>query len=75
MNKINNNNNMDEKLNKIIEETVDTIIDTLDETIVDYMYEHGDYELPEIFESKFVQDHNYLTKEVITELYNRLKNI
>ena len=72
MNKINNNNNMSKNFNKIINETVDTLIDQVEDQLVEYMYEFGDYTESN---DKFALDHEYLTKEVIRELYSRLKNI
>jgi len=67
----NNNNNMNKNFNKIVDETVDTLIDQIDETLVDYMYEHGDYTESN---DEFALDHEYMTKKVILELYNRLRN-
>ena len=57
-------------INKVVDETVDTIIDLLDETVVDYMYEYGEYTESN---DEFALDQEYLTKKVILELYNRLK--
>ena len=62
---------MNNNHNKIVNETVDTLIDQLDQTLVDYMYEHGEYTESN---DEFALDHEYLTKKVILELYNRLKN-
>ena len=60
---------MSKDFNKIINETVDTIIDQLEETLVDYMYIYGGYTESN---DEFALDHEYLTKEVIKELYNRI---
>ena len=68
----NNNNNMNQVLNKIINETVDTMIDQVEDKLVDYMYEYGEYTESN---DEFALDHEYLTKKVILELYNRLKEI
>jgi len=57
--------------NKIVDETIDTIIDQLDQTLIDYMYVYGGYTESD---DEFTLDHKHLTKEVIKELYNRLKN-
>jgi len=65
------NNNMNKKFNKIIDETVDTLIDQVNDQIVEYMYEHGDYTESN---DEFALDHEYMTKKVILELYNRLRN-
>ena len=62
---------MNNNHNKIVNETVDTLIDQLDQTLVDYMYEYGEYTESN---DEFALDHEYLTKKVILELYNRLKN-
>ncbi len=62
---------MNKNHNKIVNETVDTLIDQLDQTLVEYMYEYGEYTESN---DEFALDHEYLTKKVILELYNRLKN-
>tara|TARA_R110002153_G_C12914351_1_gene453888 strand:+ start:37 stop:228 length:192 start_codon:yes stop_codon:yes gene_type:complete len=62
---------MNNNHNKIASETVDTLIDQLDQTLVDYMYEYGEYTESN---DEFALDQEYLTKKVILELYNRLKN-
>ncbi len=62
---------MNNNHNKIVNETVDTLIDQLDQTLVDYMYEYGEYTESN---DEFALDHEYLTQEVILELYNRLQN-
>ena len=73
MNQINNNNNnMNKNFNKIINETVDTLIDQVEDQLVEYMYEYGDYTESN---DEFALDHEHLTKKVVLELYNRLKNI
>ena len=59
-------------INKVVDETVDTLIDQLDQTLVDYMYEYGGYTESN---DEFALDHEHLTKKVVLELYNRLKNI
>ena len=67
-----NNNNMNKEykiINKVVDETVDTIIDQLDQTLVDYMYEYGEYTESN---DEFALDQEYLTKEVIKELYSRI---
>ena len=66
------NNNMNKEykiINKVVDETVDTIIDQLDQTLVDYMYEYGGYTESN---DEFALDQEYLTKEVIKELYSRI---
>ena len=60
-----------EIVERIIDETVDTIIDSIDETTVDYMFEYGNYEETD---SQFLEDLKVFKKEIITELYNRIKN-
>jgi len=62
---------MSKNFDKIINETVDTLIDHIEDELVDYMYEYGDYGDSN---DEFVLDHEHLTKKVILELYNRLKN-
>ena len=62
---------MNKNHNKIVNETVDTLIDQLDQTLVEYMYEYGEYTESN---DEFALDHEYLTQEVILELYNRLQN-
>ena len=62
---------MNNNHNKIVDETIDTIIDQLDQTLIDYMYVYGGYTESD---DEFTLDHKHLTKEVIKELYNRLKN-
>ena len=57
-------------INKVVDETVDTIIDQVEDQLVEYMYIYGDYTESN---DEFTLDHEYLTKEVIKELYNRLK--
>ena len=60
-----------EIVERIIDETVDTIIDSIDETTVDYMFEYGNYEETD---NQFLEDLQVFKKEIITELYNRIKN-
>ena len=62
---------MNNNHNKIVNETVDTIIDQVHDELVDYMYEYGEYTDSD---DEFALDQEYLTKRVILELYNRLKN-
>tara|TARA_R110002012_G_scaffold304594_1_gene508167 strand:+ start:83 stop:280 length:198 start_codon:yes stop_codon:yes gene_type:complete len=59
--------------NKIVNETVNALIDQLiiEEQLIDCMYESGDYNESD---DGFALDKEYLTKKVILELYNRLKN-
>ena len=56
---------------KIINETVDTIIDSIYEKTEDYMYEYGKYTESN---NEFFEDREEYMIEVISELYNRLKN-
>ena len=58
-------------INKVVDETIDTIVDQLDQTLIDYMYVYGGYTESD---DEFALDHEYLTKEVIKELYSRVKN-
>ena len=48
------------------------MIDQVEDKLVDYMYEYGEYTESN---DEFALDHEYLTKKVILELYNRLKEI
>ena len=59
-------------MNKVVDETVDTLIDQIEDQLVEYMYEYGDYTESN---DEFALDHEHLTKKVVLELYNRLKNI
>ena len=59
-------------LEKIVNETIDTTIDSIDEKVVDYMYEHGDYEESD---NRFIHDKELITRLVIKQLYFRtIKN-
>lgn len=67
---------MNKNPNKIVNETVNALIDhfpfsQLEEQLIDCMYESGDYNESD---DGFALDKEYLTKKVILELYNRLKN-
>ena len=62
---------MNNNPNKIVSETVNALIDQVDEQLIDCMYESGDYNESD---DGFALDKEYLTKKVILELYNRLKN-
>ena len=63
---------MNQPLNKIINETVDALIDQVEDKLVDCMYEYGEYTESN---DDFALDHEYLTKKVVLELYNKLKKI
>ena len=61
--------------NKIVQETVETIIDSIDEQLITYMFEFSgsSYESKET-NDEFFNDKEEMTKLVIKELYNRIKN-
>ena len=60
---------MTQETSIIVDETVDTIIDTIEDKLVDYMFELGNYEETD---DQFVEDHEKICDQVITELYNRI---